>query len=107
MHRIASGGVAGKSPVARLRNFARLGLGFMQSRSLLRFEEEFRLYDHVAERCARRGWSRAARVARRKTMLKLHLGYRALVALLRAQPRRAAGLLGWLYRGGPSVTSRS
>lgn len=78
-----------------------------QSRSLLRFEEEFRLYDHVAERCARRGWSRAARVARRKTMLKLHLGYRALVALLRAQPRRAAGLLGWLYRGGPSVTSRS
>jgi UDP-N-acetylglucosamine--N-acetylmuramyl-(pentapeptide) pyrophosphoryl-undecaprenol N-acetylglucosamine transferase len=36
VHRIASGGVAGKSPVARLRNFARLGRGFMQSRSLLR-----------------------------------------------------------------------
>ena len=36
VHRIASGGVAGKGPVARLRNFARLGLGFMQSRSLLR-----------------------------------------------------------------------
>ena len=36
VHRIASGGVAGKGPVARLRNFARLGLGFLQSRSLLR-----------------------------------------------------------------------
>jgi UDP-N-acetylglucosamine--N-acetylmuramyl-(pentapeptide) pyrophosphoryl-undecaprenol N-acetylglucosamine transferase len=36
VHRIASGGVAGKGLVARLRNFARLGLGFMQSRSMLR-----------------------------------------------------------------------
>ena len=36
VHRIASGGVAGKGLVARLRNFARLGLGFVQSRSLLR-----------------------------------------------------------------------
>jgi UDP-N-acetylglucosamine--N-acetylmuramyl-(pentapeptide) pyrophosphoryl-undecaprenol N-acetylglucosamine transferase len=36
VHRIASGGVAGKGPVARLRNIARLGLGYMQSRSLLR-----------------------------------------------------------------------
>jgi UDP-N-acetylglucosamine--N-acetylmuramyl-(pentapeptide) pyrophosphoryl-undecaprenol N-acetylglucosamine transferase len=36
VHRIASGGVAGKSPVARLRNFMRLGLGFIQSRRLLR-----------------------------------------------------------------------
>jgi UDP-N-acetylglucosamine--N-acetylmuramyl-(pentapeptide) pyrophosphoryl-undecaprenol N-acetylglucosamine transferase len=36
VHRIASGGVAGKGLAARLRNFARLGLGFMQSRSLLR-----------------------------------------------------------------------
>jgi|SoiMethySBSTD1v2_1073268.scaffolds.fasta_scaffold00068_31 UDP-N-acetylglucosamine--N-acetylmuramyl-(pentapeptide) pyrophosphoryl-undecaprenol N-acetylglucosamine transferase len=36
VHRIASGGVAGKGLVARLRNFARLGLGYMQSRTLLR-----------------------------------------------------------------------
>jgi UDP-N-acetylglucosamine--N-acetylmuramyl-(pentapeptide) pyrophosphoryl-undecaprenol N-acetylglucosamine transferase len=36
VHRIASGGVAGKGPIVRLRNFARLGLGFMQARSLLR-----------------------------------------------------------------------
>lgn len=36
VHRIASGGVAGKGLPARLRNFARLGVGFMQSRGLLR-----------------------------------------------------------------------
>jgi UDP-N-acetylglucosamine--N-acetylmuramyl-(pentapeptide) pyrophosphoryl-undecaprenol N-acetylglucosamine transferase len=36
VHRIASGGVAGKGLAARLRNFARLGVGFMQSRNLLR-----------------------------------------------------------------------
>ena len=36
VHRIASGGVAGKGVVARLRNLARLGWGFVQSRSLLR-----------------------------------------------------------------------
>jgi UDP-N-acetylglucosamine--N-acetylmuramyl-(pentapeptide) pyrophosphoryl-undecaprenol N-acetylglucosamine transferase len=36
VHRIASGGVAGKGALVRLRNFARLGMGFIQSRSLLR-----------------------------------------------------------------------
>ncbi|WP_119300211.1 undecaprenyldiphospho-muramoylpentapeptide beta-N-acetylglucosaminyltransferase [Dongia deserti] len=36
VHRIASGGVAGKGTLTRLRNFVRLGLGFMQARSLLR-----------------------------------------------------------------------
>jgi UDP-N-acetylglucosamine--N-acetylmuramyl-(pentapeptide) pyrophosphoryl-undecaprenol N-acetylglucosamine transferase len=36
VHRIASGGVAGKGPVARLRNLVRLGWGVLQSRRLLR-----------------------------------------------------------------------
>jgi UDP-N-acetylglucosamine--N-acetylmuramyl-(pentapeptide) pyrophosphoryl-undecaprenol N-acetylglucosamine transferase len=36
VHRIASGGVAGKGPVTRLRNFMRLGWGFLQARRLLR-----------------------------------------------------------------------
>lgn len=36
VHRIASGGVAGKGAAARLRNLLRLGWGFLQSRSLLR-----------------------------------------------------------------------
>lgn len=35
-HRIASGGVAGKGVIARLRNLLRLGLGVLQSRRLLR-----------------------------------------------------------------------
>jgi UDP-N-acetylglucosamine--N-acetylmuramyl-(pentapeptide) pyrophosphoryl-undecaprenol N-acetylglucosamine transferase len=36
VHRIASGGVAGKGLVSKLRNFAKLGLGMLQSRGLLR-----------------------------------------------------------------------
>ena len=36
VHRIASGGVAGKGIVARLRNLLRLGIGVLQSRRLLR-----------------------------------------------------------------------
>lgn len=36
VHRIASGGVAGKGVVARLRNALRLGFGVLQSRGLLR-----------------------------------------------------------------------
>jgi UDP-N-acetylglucosamine--N-acetylmuramyl-(pentapeptide) pyrophosphoryl-undecaprenol N-acetylglucosamine transferase len=36
VHRISSGGVAGKGLIARLRNLARLGVGFLQSRTLLR-----------------------------------------------------------------------
>ncbi len=36
VHRIASAGVAGKGPIARLRNLLRLGWGVLQSRRLLR-----------------------------------------------------------------------
>ncbi|MGH6892967.1 MAG: undecaprenyldiphospho-muramoylpentapeptide beta-N-acetylglucosaminyltransferase [Dongiaceae bacterium] len=36
VHRIASGGVAGKGPIARLGNLLRLGWGVVQSRRLLR-----------------------------------------------------------------------
>jgi UDP-N-acetylglucosamine--N-acetylmuramyl-(pentapeptide) pyrophosphoryl-undecaprenol N-acetylglucosamine transferase len=36
VHRISSGGVAGKGVIARLCNFMRLGWGFVQSRGLLR-----------------------------------------------------------------------
>jgi len=78
-----------------------------QSESMLRFEEEFRLYDRLAQRYAGCGWRRAARVAARKRMLKLHLGYRILRAALSGRPTRAAYLLGWLYREGPPSPSRS
>ena len=36
VHRIASGGVAGKGALMRVRNFMRLGMGFLQARRLLR-----------------------------------------------------------------------
>jgi len=49
-----------------------------QTRSLLRFREEFLLYSELAEHFERIGWTSAARVGRRKTILKLHLSYRAL-----------------------------
>ncbi len=57
-----------------------------QSESLLRFEEEYRLFDAIAERADRLGWMQAAATARRKTIVKLHLGYRAL---------RSASALDW------------
>ena len=70
----------------------------LQSRSLLRFEEEFRLFDEIAERADAIGWRRAARVSRRKTILRLHLGYRALAELAALRPGQAASYLGYLAR---------
>lgn len=59
------------------------------TRSRLRFEEEFRLYDDVAALCAARGWRRAARTGRAKVMLRLHLIYAALGDLLGLRPGAA------------------
>jgi glycosyltransferase involved in cell wall biosynthesis len=71
------------------------GATAIQSESLLRFEEEFRLFDLVAARAAEVGWTRAERVCRRKRIVRFHLLYRALRALLRLQARRALALLGY------------
>jgi glycosyltransferase involved in cell wall biosynthesis len=71
------------------------GATAIQSESLLRFEEEFRLFDLVAARAAEVGWTRAERVSRRKRIVRFHLLYRALLALLRLQPGRALALLGY------------
>lgn len=43
--------------------------------SLLRFDEEAALYEVVAQQCAGKGWEAAARMARRKTVLKLNLAW--------------------------------
>jgi glycosyltransferase involved in cell wall biosynthesis len=43
--------------------------------SLAYFAEESRLYDQMAADLESRGWQSAARIARRKRMLKLHLAY--------------------------------
>jgi GT2 family glycosyltransferase len=47
-----------------------------QSESLLRFDEEFRLFDQVAARAEELGWTDVARVSRRKAIVRLHLLYR-------------------------------
>ena len=76
------------------------GATAVQSESMLRFEEEFALFDLVAERAAARGWSRAARVSAEKRIVRLHLAFRAMRELLRLKPARALAL--FRYRGGPS-----
>jgi glycosyltransferase involved in cell wall biosynthesis len=66
------------------------------SDTLLRFEEESRLYESLASVAAERGWKRASRIARGKAIIKLNLlyGLAADVSRLRAQQaRRKAGLL--------------
>jgi glycosyltransferase involved in cell wall biosynthesis len=49
-----------------------------QTRELLRFREESELFDAIACRADERGWTRAARRARAKRIIKLHLGYQML-----------------------------
>jgi hypothetical protein len=74
----------------------------LQSESLLRFREEFALFDEVARRAAGLGWPRAARTARRARIVRLHLAYRALgdVLRLRAAPARAKLALLARHRAG-------
>ena len=94
------------------------GATALQSESLLRFHEELALFDRVAERAAAIGWRGggfrrngqpqpqppgggrpAPRGARRKTIIRLHLAYRAMGDLTRLQVRRAWRELG-LAAGG-------
>jgi len=70
-----------------------------QSESLLRFEEELALYDRLAERAASRGWPGAARVARRKAIVRLHLGFRTLGDLLGGRGAGARRKLALAWRG--------
>jgi glycosyltransferase involved in cell wall biosynthesis len=74
----------------------------LQSESLLRFEEEFALLDELARRAEARGWSSAARVARHKTVVRLHLALRVASDLLRLRPGAARRKLHCLVQGGTS-----
>jgi glycosyltransferase involved in cell wall biosynthesis len=49
--------------------------------SAVRFEEELALYRELAEHAARRGWTRTARAARHRTMVRVHLALRAALDL--------------------------
>ncbi len=53
------------------------------TQDLLRFREESALYDRLAQQAAQRGWTRAARVARGKRIIKLNLLYQVLRDALR------------------------
>jgi len=74
------------------------GATALQSESRLRFDEEYALFDRVAEQARSRGWKRAARVARRKSTIRLHLAYRTLREILRLRPRAAMRWLRYLLK---------
>ena len=50
----------------------------LQSETRLRFDEELRAFDLIAERAEALGWHGAAKTARHKRIVKLHLLYRGL-----------------------------
>lgn len=72
----------------------------LQSESMLRFDEEFRSFDQIATRADELGWSEAARVARGKRIVKLHLGYRALGDLLHGRLKSSVATLRYLFDHG-------
>jgi len=61
------------------------------TQNLQRFREELTLFDEIASDAEARGWLRAARTARAKRIVRLHLGYRAVVDIVhgRASVARA------------------
>lgn len=65
----------------------------VQSDSMLRFDEEVAAFDEIAERAEALGWTRAAAVAQRKRIIKLHLLYRGLRELTRLRPAGTAQAL--------------
>ena len=72
-----------------------------QSESLLRFDEENALYARLTLRAEQRGWSAAARTARRRAIVKLHLGFRVAADLATGRPGAALHKLRFLLRGAP------
>lgn len=65
----------------------------VQTEDLSRFEEESAVLDRIAARARARGWPAAARTAEAKTIVKLHLAFRALAD---AGSLRGAAALGKL-----------
>lgn len=76
----------------------------LYTKSLLRFEEESRLYDALRLAALRHRWARAALLAQRKNVIKLNLLYCSIVDLLRLRlhdAREKLLLLRSLFIGGP------
>ena len=72
----------------------------IQSESLLRFEEELALYDRLADGARARGWPGAARSARRRAIVRLHLAFRALGDLAAGRAAAAGRKLRMAARSG-------
>jgi len=68
----------------------------LQSDSLVRFDEEFRLFDEVADRADSLGWNDVASVSRRKAIVRAHLVYRAAADVFGLRPGRAVEKLRFL-----------
>lgn len=70
----------------------------IQTADLSRFEEEFAVLDRIAARARERGFARAARVAERKAIVRLHLALRAGIDVARLRPGAALAKLRLLAR---------
>lgn len=66
--------------------------------NLLRFDEEVRIYDQLSVRYYDRGWSRAAHVAKTKTIIKLNLGYCVVRDLLTFRISSARSKVKFFYQ---------
>jgi len=69
-----------------------------QTADLSRFEEEIAVLDRIAARAREKGFARAARIAERRTIVRLHLAVRAAGDLVRLRPRATLAKLRVLVR---------
>ena len=93
-------GGANREEVDRLPCIARCRLGCGGQGKALRTDQLDRIeaLGRVSQRAASLGWSRAARTAQRKTIVRLHLAYRALSSALRLDLRESGEWLRYLWR---------
>lgn len=66
--------------------------------TLLRFDEEVRIYDQLADQFRALGWKRASRIARRKTVIGLNLLYCAANHFARLEIKDGVGKLRFLQQ---------
>ncbi len=70
----------------------------IMTEDLFRFREELDYYELLSRRCESRGWSRAARIARHATMIRLNLLSHGTGKILRGQLGAANSVLPLVFR---------
>jgi glycosyltransferase involved in cell wall biosynthesis len=70
----------------------------IMTEDLFRFKEELDYYELLSRRCESRGWSRAARIARHATMIRLNLLSHGTGKVLRGQLAVAKSVLPLVFR---------